>query len=140
MLDTFRTLSLFPELFTYELAGVALLRIFLGASFIVYGYNKLIHKRKYYQRLFSMFNKKTANILPSFIGAIELIGGVLLVVGLYTQAVASLFALLAIIASDLKSRNPKTLPYNEAVYLSLFVISLSLLFLGPGIFAFDYPL
>lgn len=140
MPDTFHTLSLFPDLFTYQLAAVSLLRIFLGASFIVYGYQKLASKRERYRRLFTAFHKESASLLHPFIGIVELVAGIMILVGVYMQAAVLALAFLTFIAADLKSRRPKALPRDLAVYLSLFIISLSLLFLGPGVFAIDLPL
>lgn len=140
MIDSFRVLSLFPDLFTYELLAVTLLRVFLGLTFVYYGVLKLFSRRASYRARFLKLCPRVGAHLHSTIGIIEIIAGLMLFVGLYTQAAAIVFAALNFIAADLKLRHPKILPNPSLLYVSLAIISLSLLFLGPGIFAIDLPL
>lgn len=135
----FRTMSVFPELLPFYLLGATLLRITLGMLFTKFGYVKLVTEREHYIKFFSWIHKKYGYILLIFIGALEFIGGILLIVGLLTQLIALIFAILMSIAIIMKKKNTKILKNDADYYTMLLIISLSLLFLGPGLFAFDYP-
>lgn len=119
-------LSVFPELLNYSLAGVFILRLALGLLFIKYGIVKIFLKKSGWWKT---------------IGAVELVCGVLLAVGLFTQPAALLVSVLMFgaIAIKIKTKN-EVLKSPYDFYLLLIVVSLSLLFLGPGIFSFDLPL
>lgn len=118
-------LSLFPSLFTYELVAPLLLRLTLGAILIFWSYGKLKERR---------------SVRANTISIIEGIAGILLVIGLFTQ-LAALAAAIILIVYLFKKFKAKSL-FTDGVnyYFVLLIISLSVLVLGPGIFAFDLPL
>jgi len=133
-------LSIFPDLLTYHLLAPFIIRLMLGFIFVNAGYIKLWsgHKEK-----IDFFNK--AGLRPGvfyawFIGALEFIGGIFLIVGFLTQPVALAFSLILAGAVIIKTRNPELLPESRALYVILTLISLSLLFSGAGFFAIDYSL
>jgi uncharacterized membrane protein YphA (DoxX/SURF4 family) len=108
------TLSLFPSLFAYSLIGTMLLRITLGVIFVVRGNAR----------------RKSGNQG----GWVELAGGVLLLVGLWTQAAALILGLLSLY------RSKKTSGDARMLLVLLAVVSLALVLLGPGMPAVDLPL
>lgn len=117
-------LSLFPSLFTYSLLAPFFLRLVLGAVMIFFAF-KNIQKRQ--------------QITVTF-GVIQALCGVLLIIGLLTQLAALvliiIFGLLLVKQITKKAFLSDGVNYN----ILLFIIALSLLFTGPGLFAFDYLL
>jgi uncharacterized membrane protein YphA (DoxX/SURF4 family) len=118
-------LSLFPSLLTYEQVAPFLLRITLGCVLIFWSYGKLRSRK---------------NTGMTIVGTVDGIIGVLLVIGLYVQ-VAVLVSAVILFFRIIKKIQTRSL-FTDGVnyYFILFIISLSLLVLGPGILAFDLPL
>lgn len=118
-------LSLFPSFLTYGQLGPFLLRLTLGAILLYWAYGR-IRRRE---------NGKTTAY-----GVVEAAVGVLLVIGLFTQ-LAALIALVVFLVELIKKARTKAF-FTAGVnyYFILLIISLSILVLGPGAFAFDLPL
>ncbi len=114
-------LSLFPQLFTFELAAPFILRVVLGIILLAHAFRK-------------SKEKKEIKILIS-IGAVS---GLLLIAGFLTQAAAIVIAVLTILSFTKIAENF----WFDGLSLKIIVltVSLSLLVLGPGILAFDLPL
>lgn len=108
-------LSILPQLLDYQFYAPTLLRVALGAIFLIHGYPKLFDTRL------------------RFLGLLESVAGVLLVIGLFTQAAALALAIeLLIIILWFKRR-------RELDFI-LLIMALALLVLGSGAWAFDLPL
>jgi len=120
-------LSLFPSLFTYQLVGIFVLRVVLGFIFLHLGHN-IIFK----------LNRPETWIKTS--GLIIGLVGILLILGLFTQAAALVTALLSLLAVIIKIRSSHALEHGLDYYLLLLGISIALLTLGAGAFAIDLPL
>ena len=118
-------LSLFPSLLVYELLAPLLLRVTLGAVLIFWSYGKLKERKS-----------ATANT----VSLIEGLAGILLVIGLYTQLAALAAAIIFFMKLVQKLQTKSLFTNGVNYYFILFIISVSLLFLGPGILAFDLPL
>lgn len=120
-------LSLFPSLLTYELLAPFFLRLTLGLVLLRWGWKGLKAGRG---------DDKQAGLL----GIIDTLAGVLLVAGFLTQF-AALVAII-ILGAKLVGKIMTKAFFTDGVnyYFILFVIALSLLFTGPGFFAFDLPL
>ncbi len=118
--------SLFPSLLGLESLAPFFLRLTLGAVFIYWGY--IVLKKQ------NQGNKQRAR------ASLEVLIGISFILGYLTQ-LGSLLALI-ILGTQLitKVRSKAFLTDGINYYLVLFVISLSLLFTGPGSFAFDLPL
>jgi uncharacterized membrane protein YphA (DoxX/SURF4 family) len=118
-------LSLFPAFFSFEPLGPFLLRLTLAGVLLYWAYVNL---------------KTRPSRNRVILGVLDLIFGVLLVLGLFTQLAALLTALLLFVKM-LKKIKEKAF-FNDGVnyYFILFIIAISLLFIGPGAFSFDYPL
>lgn len=119
-------LSLFPSLLTWQMVSPLLIRLVLGAVFVYRAYRSLA--------------RGSATVQGKILAIAEAIAGVLLVVGLWTQA-AALFAAIDLIW-QLVGRIMKKAFLTDGInyYLILLVMALSLLFTGPGFLAFDLPL
>lgn len=120
-------LSVFPQLFYLGLVGPLLLR--LGTGFFV-----LYLAKNRYQKVY-----KWSSVIYA-------LSGLLLVLGLYTQP-SAIVAILALIfdfyAEDkntLSSQSGSMSKEKQILYLLAGMMLLSLLFTGPGFFAFDLPL
>lgn len=120
--------SLFPYLFTYEQVAPLILRLILGITLAYFGYRK-------------MKERDTSSGSNSAIyGAAEIVVGLFLVIGLFTQLAAIINVVILIIKIGYKIRNKAFLTDGINYYLLLLVIAISVIFLGPGWFAFDLPL
>ena len=133
-------LSLFPNLLTYEMFAPFLLRMVLGFIFITLGYLKLKKEKERWNLLFETLRLKPAYVWTKIFGYIEIIGGVALIVGIYTQLVAIIFACINLFEMYIENRESSLLKRDLAFYLLLTTIAVSLIFTGPGFFAFDLPL
>lgn len=118
-------LSLFPDFFTYSLIAPFLLRLTLAAVFLYWAYGKI---------------KSRENAKVATLGLLEAVVGILLVVGLFTQMAALVAALILVVKLIGKIHTKSLFTSGVNYYFILFIISFSLLFLGPGAFAFDLPL
>jgi uncharacterized membrane protein YphA (DoxX/SURF4 family) len=120
--------SLFPYLFTFEQLAPLLLRLILGITLAYFGYRK-------------MRERGTSSGSNSVIyGATEIVIGIFLIIGLFTQLAALLNVAILIIKIGFKIRDRAFLTDGINYYLLLLVIAISVVLLGPGWFAFDLPL
>jgi uncharacterized membrane protein YphA (DoxX/SURF4 family) len=108
-------LSIFPSLLTYGLLAPLILRL---AAALQLGYSG-----------YKLLGQPAAGRL---IGATQLLAALLLFVGLWTQPVALILALLIVVWPD------RTIPAPQRSLM--IVILLSLVFTGPGFLAIDLPL
>ena len=133
-------LSIFPDLLTYNLLAPLILRVTLGLLFISLGYLELTREQNRWRIIFETIRFKPAAFWTKLFGVIEIVGGALLVIGLFTQIAALLFALISLAECYIENRAPVVLKRNIVFYVLIFVIALSLLFTGAGFLAFDLPL
>ncbi|MDB5259699.1 MAG: hypothetical protein JWO73_907 [Candidatus Taylorbacteria bacterium] len=122
--------SIFPAFFTYGLIAPLLLRLVLGAVLALWGLKNVQKKTA----------EGKAETQTLVLGIVDLVSGVLLIIGLFTQAAA----LVAVILLGVKLVNKATSKalFTDGVnyYFILFVIAISILFSGAGFLAFDLPL
>ncbi len=116
-------LNPFPIQFLALLA-YALLRICVGG---ILAYRATSHLRE----------KRT---LVQAFGALELVSGLMLIVGYYTQIAALLSGGVALLALSVHAVRSALSMGGRQFYLLLFVASLSLFITGAGFFAFDLPI
>ncbi len=140
-------LSLFPEFFNYQSLAITLLRLTL-AFFILRFSEKLLWRKKIVEvvqkdqfhnpeNTVDAHNKlQTEKVFLGFVGGVGIIGGILLGIGLFSQIVciasAALFAVFIFLPGSEK--------HARELYFVLFMLSIALLALGAGKFAFDLPL
>ena len=132
-------LSIFPELFTYALVAPFLLRIVLGGFFVYQGVRR--HKQDAGSWAALWNNAKIGSLaIAPLLTKIQIVIGVLIFVGLYTQ-VSIIFAAV-FVGLELFRRNRITRLTMAEIWPSIFIITVaaSLLFLGAGLLAFDLPL
>ncbi len=117
--------SLFPSLLHLEGFAPFLLRLTIGAVFALWAYGKL---------------KKRASTQDTGLGVVEALVALGLILGSYTQLAALVAAVILGARLVQKIQQKAFLTDGVNYYLILFVISVTLLFTGPGLFAFDLPL
>lgn len=133
-------LNIFPELLTYQLLSPFILRVVVGMLFISLGYLELTKEKERWLKVFELIRFRPARMWVKVFGAIEIAGGALLVIGLFTQGAALLFAIIGLAEAYIENRAPVVLKRNIVFYILITAISLSLLFTGAGFFAVDMPL
>ena len=133
-------LSIFPDFLTYGLIAPFILRLVLGLVFVWFGFSKLFSERARRAAFFEKLGLRPGTLFVVVVGGIELVGGIFLIIGLFTQAAALVFALISLAALIIKKKQPAALDNTTPFYGLLLAISLSLLFLGAGFFAFDLPI
>lgn len=134
-------LSLFPELLTYgAMLTPFFLRIVLGFYLFNEGWELLFRKNRL--PLPSVEEPESSRKTGThwFVGILELGIGSLLVIGLFTQLAAIIGMCLALLLAQFTKTKPHLAPHERQVYHFIFVICLSLLFLGAGAFGFDLPI
>ena len=135
------TLALFPAFFTYQLLGVFMIRVILGFTFLRLWYIGIKYHKEEQVDSFHKLGLHPAKLFAGLVSFIKLVGGALLVVGLWTQAAALATGLMMLTAAVIKYFKPESLPRHKFGFcLLLAIVSFSLLFLGAGVFAFDLPL
>jgi putative oxidoreductase len=133
-------LNPFPELLTYSLLGPLMLRVLLGLIFIDLGALKLRSERQRWIASFDTLYLRPADFFVTLYALIQIVGGILLIIGLWTQVAALVFVILVGAELYTEWRAREILKRDMVFYLLIFVISLSLLLTGAGAYALDIPL
>lgn len=120
------TLSLFPSLLSWGLISPLLIRLTLGAVFLFWSYRA--------------FRNKSASSQDKGVAIIEFLSGILLVIGLWTQAAALVILIDLIVRIVGKIMKKQFLTDGVNYYFVLLILALSLLVTGAGFLAFDLPL
>lgn len=121
-------LSLLPELYNWSGFAPLILRVAVGLAFILQG-------------LMLVWRPRLIRLpFIRLVGLIEVVLGALLFVGLFTQVVAILIMieLVGYIFINKLKLSDKT--WTNTNILLLLAMALTILFLGPGLLAFDLPL
>jgi uncharacterized membrane protein YphA (DoxX/SURF4 family) len=119
-------LSLFPSLLSWGQLSPFFIRLTLGAVLLYWAY--------------ASFKTKNISTWEKVFGYLEGIAGILLVIGLWTQAAALFAGIKLVVCLVGKIRRKQFLTDGVNYYLVLLILAISLLFTGAGFFAFDVPL
>lgn len=133
-------LNPFPELLAFSPLGPFILRVVIGIIFLDLGILKLKGEKSRWLASFETLGIRPADLMLGIYAFIQMIAGILLVVGLYTQWAALVMVIFTGVELGIEWKMKEVLKRNLVFYLLLFVISLSLLLTGAGAFAFDIPL
>jgi uncharacterized membrane protein YphA (DoxX/SURF4 family) len=117
-----------------------ILRIVLALVVINLGYLKLTTERERWITSLKTLKLLPAEPLVKTLGVTQIIGSLLLIVGAYTQLVAFVFAVIFVAEAYFESENELFFKRDFVFYLLLATISISLMFLGAGFYAMDYPM
>lgn len=133
-------LSIFPSLLDWGFFAPTLLRFVVGIIFMDLGYLMLTSERKSWNWLLRALGFGSPHIPRKILGYIEIIGGGLLFVGLYTQCAALILSIIIFAELLIEYKEPSFIRRDLAFYIMLLTMTISLLLLGAGALAFDLPL
>ncbi len=120
-------------------AGLLVLRVALGLIFFSHGYPKLAHYGSGMQGFFVQHG------LPGYFvyisGVLEVFGGILLVLGLFTRAAALLLAIeMGVAIWKVHSAGGYLAVHNYEFPLAMLAGSFALATVGAGVLSLDHPL
>lgn len=133
-------LNPFPDLLTYSLLAPFILRVIAGLIFVNLGVLLFKGEKERWLTSLSVLRIPNPKIAIKILGIIEVAGGVMLILGLYTQVASFILALLIFCEAYVEYKDPLILKRNFVFYIMLLAIVLSLLLSGAGAFAIDLPL
>jgi uncharacterized membrane protein YphA (DoxX/SURF4 family) len=133
-------LNTFPTLLAFGLLSPFILRISLGVIFLEFGYSKISKMRSEKIQMFESLGLKPGVYYTVGFALLEIIVGLALFVGMYTQIASLIASIICILAILIKKRNNENVKSGYGFLILCFVISISLLFSGAGFLAFDLPL
>jgi putative oxidoreductase len=133
-------LNPFPDLLTYSLLGPLILRLITGLIFIDLGVFAFKNERARWVASLSALKIPNPQLSVKILGIIEVVGGIMLIIGFYTQIAALILWLITFAESYIEYKSPEILKRDLIFYTMLFCILLSLLLTGAGAFAIDMPL
>src|SRR3989344_447644 len=130
-------LSLFPDLLTFSLLGPFILRIVAGLIFIDLGALSFKGEKQAWVSAFTSLSLPRPTLWVKALGIVEILGGILLFIGLFTQGAALALVIILLFEGLVEYRDPALLKRGFSFYVMLLAITLSLLLTGAGAFAFD---
>ena len=133
-------LNPFPELLYLSILGPFILRVILGLIFIDLGLLKLKGEKERWLAIFETVGLRPNTFFVPLYGLLQIAGGIMLIVGFWTQVAALGFAISSGIELYVEWRDKEILKRDFVFYLLIFVISVSLLVTGAGAYAIDIPL
>jgi len=133
-------LSIFPSLLAYGMIGTTLLRLSLGVVFLILGYRTFKRDRENFLSFFHKLGLRGGLYLSIVLALVEIIVGIFLLIGLYTQVAAIIALIISLKILLLNFLGKKLTSETSSFYILTAVISASLIFLGAGVIALDLPL
>lgn len=133
-------LNTFPELLAFSTIGPFILRLVIGVMFIDLGVLKFKGERREWLQSFETLGLRPADLLLSIYAVVQLVGGAMLVLGLWTQVAALIFVIFTAIEFYIEWKEGDVLKRDIVFYILTLAIAFSLLLTGAGAFAFDIPL
>lgn len=124
----------------YSLLGPLLLRVLLGLIFLDLGILKFRAEKERWVASFETLGLRPADLFVPLYALLQIIGGLLLLVGLWTQVAALAFVIFSGIELYVEWQARDILKRDVVFYVIIFTISLSLLLTGAGAYALDIPL
>ena len=132
-------LNLFPSLLI-PMLGPVVLRLVIGLIFIDLGWLKFRGEKSRWTASFYTLGIRPADLFVRAYALLQIIGGLLLILGLWTQAAALVFVIFTGIELYIEWSAKEVLKRDLVFYFLLFVISISILLTGAGAYALDLPL
>ncbi|MDO8589911.1 MAG: DoxX family protein [bacterium] len=133
-------LNPFPELLAYSMLGPFILRILLALIFIDLGFLKFRSEKEGWLASFETLGLRPADLFVPLYALLQIIGGLMLLAGLWTQVAALAFVIFSGIELYVEWQAREILKRDMVFYILIFAISLSLLLTGAGAYAIDIPL
>lgn len=113
-----------------------ILRVVFGVIFVAHGKGKLFGGLSGIAQFFASVGLKPAKLLAIVVAVVEFFGGILVILGLFTQ-VAAFFIGIVMIVAMLKVTIKKGFIGGYEFDLILFACALALFLLGGGNFSLD---
>ncbi|MSR87786.1 MAG: DoxX family protein [Candidatus Zambryskibacteria bacterium] len=133
-------LNIFPDLLNYALLAPFILRVALGLIFIDLGALKFRSEKQRWLTSFDILGLRPVTLFVPLYALLQIVGGVLLIIGLWTQLAALVFVIFTGIELYVEWSAREVLKRDMVFYLLLFIISVSILLTGAGTYALDIPL
>ena len=124
----------------YSFFAPLLLRVVLGLIFLDLGVLKFKSEKEKWLESFKTLGLRPADFFLPVYGLIQIVGGVFLLIGFWTQVAALVFGIFTGIELYIEWKAKEILRRDMVFYLLVFIISLSLLVTGAGALAIDIPL
>jgi uncharacterized membrane protein YphA (DoxX/SURF4 family) len=134
------TFNIFPELFAFSFLAPFILRVVLGLIFLNLGYLKLGKEKAGWTSSLNVLGIRPAGFFTGLLGIVEILGGLFLIAGAYTQLVALILAVIATSELLIEYKEESILKRDFVFYLLLTIICVSIILTGAGLFAIDIPL
>lgn len=129
--------SIFPYLLSWSLVVPFILRIVGGSYFIYFGYKGMTSEWQHKLVFFREMNFKPYHFYAYVITVLELLGGIMLLMGFMTQLIALIFLIICIVSLVTEKSGIATINRNLNTYILLATIMLSLFIMGAGYYAID---
>lgn len=123
-------------------AGYAplILRVVVGITFVVAGWSKIQTGADGIAAFFASAGIPLASIMAPIVMWVEFLGGIALILGLWTHLVAKLLAVIMLVATLMVHlKNGFAGPGGYQLTLTLFAALISIMITGPGKFAVSLP-
>lgn len=133
-------LNPFPEFLALSFFAPFILRVILGLVFVDLGFLKFRGEKESWLASFEALGIRPADFLLPIYATLQIVGGLLLIVGLWTQVAALVFVIFTGIELYVEWREGSILKRDIVFYILIFAISISLLLTGAGAYAIDIPL
>jgi putative oxidoreductase len=132
---------MFKSLAKYADLGLLIGRIGIGATFIVFGWQKLSSGQAAWTKVGSAMGALGIHFYPTFWGLMatlsEFGGGILLILGLFFRPSSALIGFTMFVAFVSTFRGGPRDFFHYSRPLELFCIAIIFLFVGPGKYSFD---
>ncbi|MBI3088970.1 MAG: DoxX family protein [Candidatus Colwellbacteria bacterium] len=125
-----------PYLFIWSGVALLLLRVFYGVLFVIHGWPKV---KDFAQNAknFEMMGFRPGLFWGSIVALLEFLGGIAIIIGLYTQVFGLLLAVQMAVAAIWRIRNKHKFAGGYELDIALILIGLILATMGGGSFALD---
>jgi uncharacterized membrane protein YphA (DoxX/SURF4 family) len=133
-------LNVFPDLLSLSILAPTVIRLVVGIFLVVLGWKTITKKRLAFESYFQAKQYPLAAWLPWKLGMAEILVGIFIIIGFFTQVAALLAVYIFFTLMYIDDRKEKIFPYTATFYLVLVFVTLTLLITGAGAFAFDLPL
>lgn len=133
-------LNPFPDLLNFSFFAPFILRVVIGLIFFDLGFLFFRGEKERWSISLATLKVPSPNLTVKILGIIQMVCGLALVIGFYTQLAALVLALFSFVAVYVEYKDPAILKRSLVFYILLLAILLSLLLTGAGAFAIDLPL
>lgn len=134
-----RMLNPFPSLLILGILAPFIIRVSLGATLLYIAVEHFRSKKDIAEALSPLMGRSSSFAWVLLCG-IEIVTGMLLVVGAWTQIASLVVVLLVLKTFLIKASLRRLSPLSRSAYVLMLMMALSLLLSGAGGFAFDLPL